>query len=172
MDVGDGEEMLTTNKNRERNIMLSRRKRAFSQHGFSLIELVAVMAIISILVVVAYPSYQSYALRIHRTEARVAMMDVADRMHLYYFENKTYTDDLNALGLGTDPYITENGYYSIDVDDNGGSGGACPIAICFELVAPAIGRQAMDTDCAEFWLHAAGDRTALTGGGTQNNNCW
>ncbi len=152
--------------------MLSRRKRAFSQHGFSLIELVAVMAIISILVVVAYPSYQSYALRIHRTEARVALMDVADRMHLYYFENKTYTDDLLALGLNSSPYVTASGRYSMRVEDNGGGGGACPIAVCFELVAPAIGNQAMDTDCAVFKVNSLGDKTAHGGGGSQNNNCW
>ncbi len=165
--------MLSTSaENFERTCMLPATRTASSTHGYTLVELLMAIVILGVVVTFAYPSYQSYALRIHRTEARVAMMDVADRMHLYYFENKTYTDDLNALGLGTDPYITENGNYSIDVEDNGGSGGACPIAICFELVAPAIGRQAMDTDCAEFRLHAAGDRTALTGGGTQNNNCW
>ncbi len=152
--------------------MLTSTRTPSSTHGFSLVELVTVMAVLGIMVAIAYPSYQSYVLRIHRTEARVALMDVASRMHLYYFENKTYTDDLLAVGLGMDPYVTEKGRYSIDVEDNGGSGGACPIAICFELVAPAIGRQVVDTDCAEFRLSAAGDRTALTGGGGNNNNCW
>ena len=144
---------------------------ASPRNGFSLVELVTVMAVLGIMVTIAYPSYQNYVRKVNRTEATVALMDTASRMHLYYFENKTYTDDLNALGLGTDPYITENGNYSIDVEDNGGSGGACPIAICFELVAGASGRQAADTECSEFRLNAAGDRTAFGGGG-QNNNCW
>ncbi len=145
---------------------------ASSRNGFSLVDLLTVMAILGIIGSIAFPSHQSFSLRVHRTEASVALMDVAKRMQQYHVLYKTYTDDLLALGLNSSPYITENGRYSIRVDDNGGGGGACPIAICFKLVAPAIGNQAMDTDCAVFELNSMGDRTALAGGGSQNNNCW
>ncbi len=151
--------------------MLPSTRTASSTHGFSLVELVTVMAVLGIMVAFAYPSYQNYVRKVNRIEAKLALLDAAERLANYYEENKTYTDDLLAVGLGTDPYITENGNYSIDVDDNGGSGGACPIAICFELVAEASGRQAADTECEEFRLSAAGDRTA-SGDGGQNNNCW
>lgn len=143
-----------------------------SSHGFSIVDLVVVLAIVGILSSVAFPMYQSYSLRVHRTEVRVALMDVAERMQKYYFENKTYTDDLLALGLNSSPYITANGRYSMRVDDNGGGGGACPIVNCFKLVAPAIGKQATDTDCAVFELNSVGIKTALAGGGSQNNKCW
>ena len=94
-----------------------------SSHGFSVVDLITVMAIVGIIASVAFPMYQSYALRIHRTEARVALMDVAERMQKYYFENKTYTDDLLALGLNSSPYVTASGRYSMRVEDNGGGGG-------------------------------------------------
>ena len=159
-------------ENFERTCMLPATRTASSTNGYTLVELLMAIAILGVIVAFAYPSYQNYVRKVNRIEAKLALLDAAERLADYYEENKTYTDDLLAVGLGMDPYITENGNYSIDVEDNGGSGGACPIAICFELVAPAIGRQAMDTDCAEFRLHASGDRTAFAGGGGQNNNCW
>ncbi len=151
--------------------MLTSTRTASSTHGYTLVELLMAIVILGVIVAFAYPSYQNYVRKVNRIEAKLALLDAAERLAVYYEENKTYTDDLLAVGLGMDPYITENGNYSIDVEDNGGSGGACPIAICFELVAGASGRQAADTECEEFRLNAAGDRTAFGGGG-QNNNCW
>lgn len=90
----------------------------------------------------------------------------------YYIENKSYTNDLLALGLGTDPFITENGYYSLEVRDNGGGGGACPIAICFELDATPIGTQADDAECAEFHFNSSLVKTAFADDNSQSDSCW
>ena len=142
-----------------------------SSHGFSVVDLVIVIAILGIIASVAFPSYQSFSLRTHRTAATVALTDGANRMQKYFLGNKTYTVDLLALGFNADPFITENGRYSMKVDTSG-LGGACPTAICFKLVATAIGNQVTDTNCAVFELNSVGDKTALAGGGSQNNNCW
>jgi len=135
-------------------------------------ELVVAMAIIALLVSIAYPSYRVFVLRSHRAEATMALVDVAKRMERYFATNLVYTNDFVALGLGGEPYITDNGHYSIRVRDNGGGGGACPIAICFELEAAPIGPQADDTECALFQLNSSRERGALDDDDNQNDSCW
>lgn len=152
--------------------MLSSSGNASSQRGFSIVELMMVIVILGIIVAIAYPSYRAFKLRVHRTEATLALLDVADRMQQYYVDNKTYTNDFVALGLGGEPFITENANYSVRVRDNGGGGGACPIAVCFELEAAPIGMQADDTDCALFKLNSAGVKAAVADNNSQNDSCW
>ena len=144
----------------------------FSRHGFTLVEVLTAVAILSLIATIGYPSFRSHILKVHRIEATGALINIADRMDNFYLDNKTYTNDLLALGFSADPFITENGYYSIDVRDNGGGGGACPIAICFQLEAAAIGAQADDTDCGLFALNSAGVKTAEAADNSQNNSCW
>ena len=152
--------------------MSSLHRTSSSWRGFSLMELMLAVAILGIIVTLAYPSYRDTVLRTHRTEATHALIDVANRMTVYFSRNKTYTDNLLALGLGTDPFITENGYYSLAVRDNGGGGGACPIATCFELDATPVGTQTDDTDCAEIQFNSSGVKTAFADDNSQNNSCW
>ncbi len=60
----------------------------------------------------------------------------------------------------------------MEVRDNGGGGGACPIAGCFILEATAIGEQAADTDCAVLSINSALVKTAVADDNSQNNSCW
>lgn len=46
-------------------------------YGFTLLELVAVIAILAILLTIALPSWQSFMQRVHRSEAVVALLDLA-----------------------------------------------------------------------------------------------
>jgi len=146
--------------------------RSLSLHGYSMVELVVIMAIIALLASIAYPSYRVFMLRSHRAEATMALIDVSRRMEQYFATNLAYTNDFVALGLGGEPYVTEHDNYSIRVRDNGGGGGACPIAICFELEAAPIGAQADDTECALFQLNSSGVRGALDDDNNQNDRCW
>ena len=103
--------------------MLSSSGNASSRRGHSLVEVMIAIAILALLATIAYPSYRNYLLRANRAEAKMALIDIADRMQQYYFDNKTYMNDFVALGLGGEPFITENENYSVDVRDNGGGGG-------------------------------------------------
>jgi type IV pilus assembly protein PilE len=132
--------------------------------GFTLIELMIVVVIVGILAAVAYPSYRSYMLRSNRTEAKSVLVDAAARQERFFSNSTppTYADDMELLGYDADPFITENGYYSVAVAE-GDSG---DIATSFELTATATGGQADDADCATLTINSLGEK-----GGT-SDNCW
>ena len=137
--------------------------------GFTLIELVIVMVVIAILAAIAIPSYRQYVLRSHRVEATTTLLAVAAAQEKFYLQNDTYTDNLTDAppdGLGIADFDadmagvqTENGWYTISVDDTADNEG-------YTVRAAAIGDQAVDSACAAFSLNATGARTAT------NDKCW
>ncbi len=131
------------------------------KNGFTLIELLVTIIIIAILSTVAYPSYLSYVQKTRRTEAQSALVELANRQEMYYLDHHAYATNLNTdLGLGANPYITENGYYSIETSS------AISTAFGFTLTATAIDVQAGDTDCATLSITHDHEKTAT------NANCW
>ncbi len=58
--------------------------------GFTLIELMIVVAIVGILAAIAYPSYIEHIKSGRRSEAKVALVDLASFMERYYTEKMTY----------------------------------------------------------------------------------
>lgn len=52
--------------------------------GFTLIEVMIAVAIIGILAAIAYPSYQEYIKKSRRTEAQVALLELAQFMERHY----------------------------------------------------------------------------------------
>lgn len=132
--------------------------------GFTLIELLVAVAIVAILSAVAYPSYQGYVQETRRSEAQAKLMDLANRQELYYLDHHVYATDLNTqLGMGANPFITENGYYSIE------SSSAVSTAAGFTLTATAIAQQVSDSDCATLSITQDLTKTATNANGT---NCW
>ena len=128
--------------------------------GFTLIELLVAVAIISILAGVAYPSYMDYVLKSKRSEAQSILLDIANRQEMYYLDHHQYASNLKTeLGLSTDPFITENGYYSV-------SSSSATATIDFTLTATAINTQAKDSDCAKLEINQNLKKTATTDG------CW
>ena len=128
--------------------------------GFTLIELLVVIAIISILAGVAYPSYMDYVLKSKRNEARSILVELANRQEMYYLDHHQYAADLkNDLGLSADPFITENGYYSV-------SSSSTAVTADFTLTATAINTQAADTDCAKLIINQNQEKTATS------SDCW
>jgi type IV pilus assembly protein PilE len=60
------------------------------QIAFTLIELIIVLAIISILTCIAYPCYRNYVIAARRSNAAIALMNLASSMEQYYTDNHTY----------------------------------------------------------------------------------
>jgi len=129
--------------------------------GFTLIELLISVAIVGILAAVAYPSYTDFVLRSNRTEAQSELLRIANLQEQYFIDNRAYTADMTELGLSADPFITENGYYSIDTS------AFSAVASTYTLTATAKGSQLSgDTDCTTINVNEVGRKTAETA------TCW
>ncbi len=128
--------------------------------GFSLIELLIAIAIVGILAGVAYPSYMQHLLTSKRSEAQSALIAIANRQEMYYLDNHEYATNLKEqLGLSANPFITENGYYSLSTS-------SAKATADFTLTATAISSQAADTDCAVLTINQNLKKTATSSG------CW
>ncbi|AWB58335.1 MULTISPECIES: type IV pilin protein [unclassified Colwellia] len=119
-------------------------------NGFTLIELLIAVAIVAILAAVAFPSYTDFVARSNRTEAQRELLRIANMQEQFFVDTRAYTSDMNNLGLGNDPFITENGYYSIDAAlANGG----------FVLTATALEPQKTnDSNCPTLSVSETGQK--------------
>lgn len=131
-------------------------KRNKASSGFTLVELLIVVAIIGILASVAYPSYIDFALRSNRSEGQRELVHLANLQEQLYVDSRAYTTDMTKLGLAADPYITENGIYSIDATVTGET---------FTLTATAKSTQLKDTSCLTMTITDTGKKTPAS-------NCW
>ena len=92
-------------------------KRASSQVGFSLIELMIVIVIVGVLAAIALPSYQSSVRESRRTEAKTELLDAMARQEQYFSENLAYAANFSDLDLGSwgSGKPTENDYYRMNI---------------------------------------------------------
>ncbi|MCJ8274756.1 MAG: type IV pilin protein [Psychrosphaera sp.] len=135
--------------------------------GFTLIELMIGVAIVGILASIAYPSYTDSLNRARRAEAMTELVRVANMQEQYFADNRTYAIDMTKLGFSTDPYITENGYYSID------TAAITAITTDYLITATAAGLQSSnDGACTTFSLNYLGQKTAKKGTVDNTNECW
>jgi type IV pilus assembly protein PilE len=135
--------------------------------GFTLVELLISVAIVGILAGIVYPSYTDSVKRSRRSEAMVELVRVANMQEQYFADNRTYATDMTKLGFPADPYITENGYYSID------TAAVTTIANDFIITASAAGLQSSnDSNCTSFSLNYLGQKTAKKGAADNTNTCW
>lgn len=84
--------------------------------GITLIELMIVVVIVGILAAIAYPNYREFAARAKRNEARAALLQVATNQERFYLNNNTFTLDMTELGFSADPFPSDSGSYTVDVD--------------------------------------------------------
>ena len=117
------------------------------QAGFTLIELMIVVAIVGIIGAIAFPSYDSYMKKSRRSDAKVGMAKIADRLERYYINNDTYTTTVTDLGFADNQ--SENGYYTFAISTTNARAN-------YTITATAQGAQTQDTDTS------AGDCTVMT----------
>lgn len=136
--------------------------------GFTLVEVMIVVVIVSILVGIALPAYQDSMRKGRRSDARAGLMDAVNRQERFMLDRGVYTVDMTDLGFAADPMISEEGWYSIDVEAPDSS---CAIATCYSLRAtPVSGKaQAEDARCTSFTVRSTGAKTAT---GSAATECW
>jgi len=146
--------------------MIYTTKRQFRLKGFTLVELMIGIAIVGVLAGIAYPSYVDGVERSRRAEAMTILVKVANLQEQYYADNRTYTTDMTDLGLSADPYVTDNGYYSVD------TAAVTAIGTDFIITATSAGQQTSDGDCTSFSLNYLGQKTAKKNSTDNSNECW
>jgi type IV pilus assembly protein PilE len=149
------------------------RARQSASTGFSLIELMVAVTIVSILSGIAIPSYIQQVRQSRRTEARLALLDLAAREERFMTTNNAYTSVPANLGYsGTFPQVIGSGYYQVGVCVAAtapcGSSSATTGSI-FLLQATPVGSQTADTLCTSFTLDSTGVQAAT---GTTSSTCW
>ncbi len=116
--------------------------------GFTLLELLIAVAIVGIIASVAYPSYIGAMAQSNRSEGQRELIRIANLQEQFYVDNLAYSNDMTALGLNADPFITEFQNYSITATVAGAT---------FILTATAQGSQATnDAACAGMTITDSG----------------
>src|SRR5262245_7698829 len=128
-----------------------------TQRAFTLLELLVVLAIISILIVIGYPTYTQHVLKAQRSEAQIALLDLASAMERYYSLNNTYMG-ANLSNLEVNQYTSSNDYHLEinNLSDNS-----------YLLKAIPINGQVKDEACGELSVDQTGNR-GISGTGSAN----
>ncbi len=113
--------------------------------GFSLFELLIVLAIIGILTTFSYPIYRHALKKTRRSEAKIALITLAQHMEIYY---------LAKLHLEN---ITEKKFYQLALKST---------AETYQLSAKA---RFSDPECYLFRLNQLGEKTNA---GSGSSRCW
>ena len=132
------------------------------QKGYTLVELMVVVIIVAILGMIGLPSYRAYMIRSQRTEAKDALVRLAANQEKFYFQNRTYTADLDRLGFDDATGLTDTGLYEVAVVANQTTWSAT-------AVPAAGGGMDADDECQEFGIDETGARTADP---DPNDRCW
>jgi len=135
--------------------------------GITLLELLVVLVLIGIVAALAFPGYRQQMIRVHRTEALIALLELQASEEKYFLRHNLYTAELSAAppaGLGLAVASSSNKYLlSIAVAIDGQS-----------FIATATpnpeGGQAADRECLAFSVDARGRRAVS---GTRDvRYCW
>lgn len=138
--------------------------------GFTLIEIMVVVAIVAIVATIAYPSYLQQVMRSTRSDARIEVNDVAQRLQRCFTSTSSYAplagvcgvvDELNGSGI-----VSREGFYRVTAV-------LTPTTYTLTVTAIADRRQNNDENCRRFILDQTGVRTAFTSADNDNTDeCW
>ena len=125
--------------------------------GITLIELMIVVVVVAILSSIAIPAYQDHVTRAKRSEAKAALLDVANRMEKFLYTNNNYTGaTLGGLNVAT---IVAPGNYTLAL---------ATTANTYTITASPNG-SFTDSKCGNLIYNQAGVKTASAG---DNEACW
>jgi type IV pilus assembly protein PilE len=135
--------------------------------GFTLVELLIVLVVLAILAAVTLPTYRQHVIRVYRTEALVALLQLQTAEESALMRTRRYIDDITGAppsGLGL-AGTSASGKYSLSVTV--AADGQTYVASA--TPAPGGGQEA-DVDCLAFSIDARG-RHAVTGA-RDATYCW
>lgn len=134
------------------------------QRGFTMIELLITVTILVILASVALPSYRSFVAKSVRTQAKSALMLVADRQEQYFMDNKQYTNDLSLLGFTANPLVLDRDGFEVPAESDDAVYQVALAAFTptsYTLSATPLGAQAdADPGCGTLSLTDSGQRAS------------
>lgn len=138
--------------------------------GFTLIEVLVVVAIIGILSAIAYPLYNDQVERSRRSDARGALLEIAQAQERFFTINGVYTDDLTDLSI--DPALqagtSESGFYNVAVAFVGAD-----TSTFLTTATPVAARaQAKDDKCTRLTLNQLGVKAGTDSVGKGGAACW
>ncbi len=153
------------------NMPLQSRRRG--QLGFTLIELMIAVAIIGILMKLAYPAYTNSVKKSRRSDAKTALLDLAQREERYLAMSNVYTTSAPLLGFTAGTTVTTAApmnvmtgtaaFYQVSV--------SAPTTTSFTLTATRTGAQATDTQCGDLTLTNTGLQ-GITNATGAVADCW
>ena len=131
-----------------------------TMRGVTLMELMIVVVILGILTAIAYPSYRQYAAKAKRTEAKVALMQIAAMQERFYLQNHTYTEDMTDLGFPVgENFTTDSNAYVVNV--------TAADAATFSATAIYQNADVEAGKCATFSIDGRGTKTSAP-----KLDCW
>ena len=137
------------------------------RRGFTLLELLIVLVLVSVVAALAMPGYRQHLIRVHRTEAMTALLQLQSAEEKFYLRHNSYTSNITAappIGLGLSTATSSNKYLlSVAIADDGQT------FIATAAPAPSGGQEA-DQECLAFSIDARGRRAVS---GTRDApHCW
>lgn len=138
-----------------------------ASRGITLLELLVVLVLVAIVASLALPAFRQQMMRVHRTEAIIALLELQNAEEKYFLRHNAYTSELSAappIGLGLATASSSNRYLlSIALALDGQS------FIATATATPG-GAQAEDHECLAFSIDARGRRAVS---GTRDARyCW
>jgi type IV pilus assembly protein PilE len=146
--------------------MKTRTQQAAPIAGFTLVELMVTIVVATILITIAVPSYMNQTRQSRRTDARSAVLDLAQREERFMSTNSAYTTTPANLGYGGTafPVTLGDNFYTLNVTVMPATA-TTPAA--YTITATAINAQANDTPCQTLSVTSTGVQTS-----TPATTCW
>ncbi len=134
--------------------------------GFTLLELLVVMCLLGILAALALPALRQQSMRVHRSEAMTALLDIQLAEEKFYLRHGSYTANIfSAPPAGLGLSASASGRYLLSV----ALAADAQSFIASATPAPS-GGQAADHECLAFSVDARGRRAVS---GTRDaRDCW